>query len=1170
MSGDTKGDGETVSTTVYDLPTARVIITQVTPSQYAEVSAKPITASADGDTKTPATLPGATGGLSVFLLDLSGSMFNSHFVEGLLKHVRKLAQKALDVGDEALVIFWAAEVSCYVLRPDNINAVFDSHTRYELIDRSEYGLSLQDQKWGKSGDLLSVKFRSGEALHKTLPRLGFETLEACLLRYHRDRGVWPPSIRLLFSTDGEFTSDHTVKSHELLTHTFLTDLQLLFTKAQITVDAVVLGIKNDHVTDIQRILGAFPSSHYLFARDRAELESEELGKRLEETFEQTNCTTRIPLDVNGKRMILSLNENGHGSLQNARTIQVLLPNAERHKSVIETNKPLDSLPAVKLRMQIAQTQFALLVLQDEYAAGKANPKLLEEVLRHETTLNRLLKDMPVLIKNVSATEKTRTRELLYASLRLKNLLQKYAAVQTTADPETRKRLLVAADQEMKMVGTRQYSAVVAKQITRNRSRLYSWRHTTSLVSDEKQKTTTFVVQVTPESAETEHKSKTYKSVVPAAVATDPETEFMTAEAWATIYASGDTRCQAFLLRHKPNEAQLHTPSLLQLVPTNTAVALSTLFDAVDRQVFVNGYNALFESPFVGATAAETYNLALPTYAPNLEFAATHRLKQLLGLLMGGHPLAYTQRCVDVYVPAILKMWDQYRLTRSSKILNDAVLLTNAFKHIRAWMRLHNTASEDIITPRQNLDYYLAGNTGTNAFNNVYEPLIHLILCPGEAPEVAKQVGRDVRREAIYCAIKSQDEFYKTTIVPIIGRIRESKEWLAIEPGLVYKPPKQWPQSAIETIRQVLNTDPEIAKLVQTLKSLANTEAMQLTEFMCRAATVIPKTLWTEVDAEYATPVTLAATLAAAVDAKEAAAPLTAAEMVTWMTFAHELPSNSARREVLDAAKKATATTTATATATATTGGSGAAPVPAPAVADVDRMMIHYLCFKLQQIGLERMGVEHRLAFLRQRVESRRSAHGSTPLMISPMILTTMHRAAYDAKTCDDFVTAMTTELKDQLEIARSVYVETKSGTNDDFRAAVKVALQNLYGIRHTIPGTELSCTDLPRGKCAYPTCPEFMAPQQHLMQHLDDHGHDLPAKHELRMFISNMHYRARSLFVTPAGRPVKPPPRAETFMASMSEYAAQYVSKEHLKRYAHWFNHEWYKICVRHYGCGSR
>jgi hypothetical protein len=1152
-----------------------------------------------------------SGVVKAFVIDMSGSMFNQKLVPPLLARVSELAKKAFDDGDEVIFIPWAAQAASFVLRPENIDSVLGMFAE----DRIDLLLSPATASWSEPTSTPISNFTSRDWYKFTCPRLGLEKLESCLNQYHQERKQWPASLQIVFSTDGEFTShvDPTlavgVPATYMLSDAFLRDLQQFFTNCQeCPVTLIYLGIIRDHVPDAVKLLAAFPANHYLFVRTAEELKGTELKTRLDELFPQTNLLQRLPVCINGSKQIthLVLDEHGRTTCINVKQLQIALPEANIIKRP-GLKGTLDHFPALAIRRRLAQIHNQLLEIQSKHLAAAAaaaasasasaavtsasnNAIVVDEkkkassglsngsglsvvVVEHDRELLALSKRLEGLLrmgdKHVASSEEDWTRQMLYSCLRLKNLMRQYAAVETQADPATRQRLLLAANQELKMSGVQQFTNAVSKQIVNNRQKLLAWNRTVAThklpesksthftisinydecdQKDEKQKiaTATTTATVTATAATAATAAAEYSCTVPLAVAEDEEVEFMTAEPWGDLYRAGDTRCQCFLLRHKPAEIHYYTPSLYSITPTNTHVGLSTFYLSVDRLVSVDGHKALYDRPLVGLTAAETYNLALPLWSPNIKFAVQMKLKQLLGLILAGHPLAYHGRSADVYIPAILKMWEQYRLSKSSKVLKDTLLLMNAYRHIRQWYHITNIADQNIVTSDDQIKFFLNGNSGGHAFSNHLEPLIHLLfLAKPSTDDTRQEIERTINRELFFTAVKShmgseaEDRILKDYLLPLANQIVTSDEFMKTlkDPlcaNTTWKPIKEWPQPIVDTVKRVLNSTDNhdmrnlLKKFIQPL-----VPSFEFTHFMINIAKHLPDNLWQTIDHSFDIPPnlpdlfkTINPSQAAVdvksvgkVDSKHSSAIVgfvQDGEMWEWMAFAHERPTNASRREVF--------------------------------VLDVQYSMLTPVLSLVRSALLKKMNLDEQAILYKTRLENGQARHSCTPLMVDSQdqkLLSQLSNCS-DAK---EFIREFGKHFKLQIDVSREIFVESKSGTIEEFEQHYRIALEALHIKRGKLNQLSCSGTFLPLNCCSFMTCPDFLQPQANLMQHLADRGHDLPRNHEMRCFVSNMHAEVRTLFET------QPNINVHDFTDHMNIYSQQYIGLPHIPRFHAIFKH---------------
>ena len=731
----------------------------------------------------PSGAKGVTGwGLLALVIDWSGSMYGAGLARPMARVLKAVAGDFCANGGEVLFVPWARSAAFYVLTAANYDQIIEQFGADRVsVDRSGRGADAS-HAWHPDAAVVPFRQFDNDQWHgKTLPRSAFETLQECLAKYLADRGgVGPVSLQVLFATDGEFSdADPKTGRLELLSDAFLRDLKQTVVDFPAPVSMVYLGVIRDHVPDAPRVLSAFPVSHYRFVTNADELDkcaAPDSDVRLK--LAETNLLRLFPVRLVKRRGAterhhVAVDERGRAIIHGVDEFEPDMAAARcRRTTVVGPTPASDELkrrPLLQLRLDLAAIEAELVAIQAQYGnrseSGGDEARRRDTILRLETQLTDLSRGLNGLmarrsvarhpVETLSPGEETWTRQRLYAIMRLKNGLQVLAGAEALADPSLRARLLLSANQDLKMNGIAKFSAVVAKQITRNAAKLRTWRVTAQRTEPGKDDRIFLDTIVDFDGGQGEQR-RVFRSDVPRSVADEDEGEFMTAESWGDLYGRGDAKCHAFRLPRRPHEGCLHQASILHLRPTNTQVALSSYYAAVDQHVAVHGFEALFDKPFVGVTASEEdkYNVALPTWGPNLEFACKMRLKPLLGLLQAGHELAHTPRSADIYVPAILGLWARAMASgSSSRAVEDALLMTNAFRHVRQWLRLARPApGADVALAAHRpapllrvgdlLGHFMRGETGAHLFPEPLEPLVLALLAVGAETAVAEATTVD--------------------------------------------------------------------------------------------------------------------------------------------------------------------------------------------------------------------------------------------------------------------------------------------------------------------------------------------------------------------------------------------------------------------------------------------
>jgi hypothetical protein len=355
--------------------------------------------------------------------------------------------------------------------------------------------------------------------------------------------------------------------------------------------------------------------------------------------------------------------------------------------------------------------------------------------------------------------------------------------------------------------------------------------------------------------------------------------------------------------------------------------------------------------------------------------------------------------------------------------------------------------------------------------------------------------------------------------------------------------KDWPEDIISIVERALDSSRPVAEAVDAMLTGTVAARLDLARYLYRVGWALPADAWERIDRDYRVSwslnlkdekthektlnvkdektheKTLNLKDEKTLDVKDEKTMkeekyrwgLGVAEIVGWLSFAIECPSNSTRRE------------------------SSSAMAERPLTALLTQLK-RALDLKLSTEGKERQ--------IRQRREAQEVAHGTMPMLFRAQELAQLRVCASTCRSAEAFCAAFRRAFADQLALSERTFVAGKrAGTAEQFEAAVTVALTNLFGRRAELErNIPTSCTHLPKRACAFVTCPEFMQQQPgDLFQHLADRGCHLPPKHPERDFVQAFHMQGKRFYDAD--------PAKAAWTNNMKRYTAAAIPTERLAAY---------------------
>lgn len=680
--------------------------------------------------------------LHVLMRDTSGSMWDSYnppnTIDVLNAELQKVVDKALAAGHEVALVSWAAD------------------SAWTWIDASNRTTALREScEHNRKIKTSPQDFKESEWWGSTLPRLAFDRLQEILTYCAQQQKQLPSGVTLWFGTDGQFTPAPSHQPEKQLSEDYLKKLELFLVQYNVAMSMVYVGIVGDKTTDASRIMQLFPNScEYLYAKTKQDLPRLKMDEKM---MGGHVLYDRILTEQDGKKQVLTVE-----SYARVQCSTLGFPNAQPQSSQLITDARTQE--QLSMRADIYRVSAQLQALEAKRQKGE---KVLAELMQLDTQLKKIDALITGQSKNRSGTSHARqvTREYLWSTVRVKNMLQQFAAVEVSHSVQGSRdggRELLAQGQELKMAHGKKFDIAIAKRITQNSAGKRPWDSTitATVVQEEKEgkKLVNYRTTVTFVDDKDNKNNRHYDTNnVPIAVAEDDGIDILTVSSWKEVYESGSCKAQCVLFKRKPSEVVFHSPSRAYLHTSVTQVSFDTILDTIASRVNVSkdGVDYLFDHPFKGISAVDEYTAGLPIWSPNLNFVARYRLRSLVGYLLGGHDLAYPGRWFDLYIPAILSAWSQFFETGSEKMLEIAMLMQLAFVRTKEWMKLGNTLDSKAVSPADTLRLWSNNNQGSHAFLNVFEPLLYAMMEPNVVP--VKELQQKLTAEIIYASAKYKDK-----------------------------------------------------------------------------------------------------------------------------------------------------------------------------------------------------------------------------------------------------------------------------------------------------------------------------------------------------------------------------------------------------------------------------
>jgi hypothetical protein len=1069
--------------------------------------------------------------LTIFVLDVSGSMFDSgderngyagSRIWAVMDEMTKVAKRALAQENAVELVLWAHDSAYHQVTLANVDTVFRQSVNIGAIaQRIHYRRNapneFKDLVWHGS----------------TLPRLGFDRVQEVVELYRSKRAgrtTTVSNITMLFATDGEFTKDHPkrpLSPSQDLTDSFLRDLGKWLVDINIPVGMTYLGIIRDNVPDAQRILSVFPKTRYFYIEKASELRTktdtiiEALETRIAgnmayfKVYNIIGAPDRADSQTSIDRRLIQVSELGHYMFAD----DVVPVDAELTSTVEVTGE--SQIRMLHIREKITAAVTTLDHLKDEHTRGVA---IVDRLLEVDATLAAIRKTIE---KEPRSSALNRTRMYHHSAARYKNAMQQFAAQQVHRDDLKNARLILSKQQDLVMACEDKYSISLAKQITRNSAKRREYTVSgPACQNDETGEFTTFTIQVdfaAPPGGQPDVKRFT-TAIVPQRVAFDEEIDPITAESWAEIYRSADTRGQAFLIE-KPNESAYHAPSRSKVKPALLNTAIQTFYDAVEQRVEVDGYDSIFTRPFKGMSADDTYNLVLPTYAPNLEYVAKFTLKRLLGYIIAGHEMAYPSRILDIYIPCIMSLWNRYAQQRDTKTLREAMLLTHAFRQIKKWTGLGSLHDPGVKTVEGALRQFVTGDSGTHNFMSLSEPLIYYLMTGGnptvtktaedgtvtttpivEGPETYQSRFRHTMlAEKIFKIAHGRgDALYREHLVPMIKEIITETDLMNTE-----RFPDGAPVDGLGNAQVPVWQGTERLDALRQ-KFMGNFTTRGADSLMLMAEVLTPE-VWEHVDTHYDVPADLNDRIKAHFQAKQPwVAPLR--EVIPLIAIANDFPSNSTRRALFSDASKSL--------------GQRAREVFANRVK--------------QTLDCE-MGDIRREAVYQARLERIKPTHEGLPIICTPANENWINTIATmtEEQWISGFRRRFDKQLVKEAELFRLPLAR--------YMELLDINLRRIWAERANLGQVATSSTGMFYYRCGHALCPEFLNKQADMLEngHLRGLGGDLPRQNKFRMWVPGMHLEMSRYVHRPK----------EEFMSHMREYGSRFSGEAfvpHLVEYYSW------------------
>ena len=502
----------------------------------------------------------------------------------------------------------------------------------------------------------------------------------------------------------------------------------------------------------------------------------------------------------------------------------------------------------------------------------------------------------------------------------------------------------------------------------------------------------------------------------------------------------------------------------------------------------------------------------------------YSLKPLLGYIIAGHELGYPSRALDIYIPACIDLWKQYLSgsDRSAKVLNDALLLTFAFFKAKQWTKLGNILDFKMVTPEANIHLFLNGETGTNAFSTIWEPILYSLFVPLSDEQRQKLEKLAIAESTYKLAHRKGEQLYDQIIVPLVRQVIEETK-VKEQPDFIQLPEFKETESMCTIIKdKVLDAKTEGSWLLaQQLIAVGKV----LTSNDCAA--------WKHIEKNYTIAIDLNACMKTALQSITEF-KFDTVQLIEYLIVAHAFPSNSQRRLLASSTSKT--------------------------ARDV-------LKDRVKQVLTIDLTKDEREKYYKVRYTQIRAHHAGYPLIWSTENARWLCEDVAKLDNSDQFVQEFIQRFDIQLR-HDYLYYKHICTTWEEYLDQVKFSLTNVWDNSETRASftsstVGFSCTCLPRLRCGHVLCEQFLKFDPTVeTTHWIDMGSDLPCQSSYRFWIPSMHMMMQTVLQSNRTN-------CDGFVSAMLVYASKYIDPQLVKDvetyYTWYWNHtnvlfnDWYQ-----------
>jgi hypothetical protein len=434
--------------------------------------------------------------LHIFCLDVSYSMFRQHLLPAssgggtttrfaqLAASCEKICDKLRERGNLIEVVLWG-----------NHSSITDYSTKFADA-KSATIARMADENWLSTQPLTDRSFldiRMDKWALYTIPRRGLERMEEIMLerKAMTDADNKISGVTIWISGDGEFT-DCSITPESDLTSEFMTQYSEMLTELNFPIKLNYIGIINENVPDVKKIISLFPVSNYKYATLLTDID--EIMTKLYEA-DSIVPHDRVKVSIDGKELTVIIPPQGRlltltndsGAPASERKIVLLNCGADRLKLTSDGEITSSMSPFVTHRqtiwllyrrcLQLAAHANRIGDIDDgKHDTAAAKKMMIQSFTDLDSKIKQTLREINAV--RVIGSEKNELRNRLYEVAKLKNNLIKLVAECVQSEFKDRLRLAQESDLLTDQLGGN-VSETAAKFITRNSAKMFdheiSWK-----------------------------------------------------------------------------------------------------------------------------------------------------------------------------------------------------------------------------------------------------------------------------------------------------------------------------------------------------------------------------------------------------------------------------------------------------------------------------------------------------------------------------------------------------------------------------------------------------------------------------------------------------------------------------------------------------------------------